>query len=67
MTARMKWNLVGHEFRSSCGQFIIRRFCMNPKWSGYWGLTDTTTGKEYPCRTESSAKTAARNLANSKS
>ena len=45
MSSRMKWNLVGHEFRSACGRFIIRRFCMNLKWSGYWGLTDTTTGK----------------------
>lgn len=61
---RMKWNRDEQtgEQRSGCGRFIVRRFCVNPKWWGYFGLTDTATGQEYPCRTEASAKTAARNL-----
>lgn len=58
----MKWNRDGYGWVSACGRFIVRTVCMNPKWSGYYGLTDTTTGREYPCRTEASAKTAARNL-----
>jgi hypothetical protein len=60
---RIKWIRDGIEQRSSCGRFIIRRFCMNPKWWGYHGLTDTKTGAEFPYRTEASAKTGARNLA----
>jgi hypothetical protein len=61
---RLKWIHEACEQRSACGRFIIRRFCMNPKWSGYWGLTYTETGEECPCRTEASAKTRARNIAN---
>jgi hypothetical protein len=61
---RMKWfrDSMSSDQRSECGRFIVRRFCTNPKWSGYWGLTDTKTGQEYPCRTESSAKSGARNI-----
>jgi hypothetical protein len=59
---RMKWTRDGFEIRSACGRFVIRRHCQNPKWWNYWSLTDTRSGTEYPCRTEVSAKTAARNL-----
>lgn len=59
---RWGWSADGLECRSACGRFIIRRTCQNVAWSGYWSLN--YQGKEYPCRTESSAKTAARNLAN---
>lgn len=36
---------------------------MNPKFfnKGYWGLVDNKTDEEFPCRTEYSAKTGARN------
>jgi hypothetical protein len=51
-------------FRSSCGRFTVASVCMNPAWQGYWGLTDAQTGREYPCRSEESAKTMARNLIN---
>lgn len=61
---RMKWLYDTPEgyAKSSCGRFIIRSFCMDTKHSGYWGLTDTKRGTEYPCRTLDSAQTAARNL-----
>jgi hypothetical protein len=61
---RLKWirdEQAGHQTTAD-GRFLIRTVCMNPKWQGYWGLTDTTTGEEFPCRTEASAKVAARNL-----
>jgi hypothetical protein len=61
---RLKWVRDGYTQRTHDGRFEVRSFCMNPKWWGYWGLTDTVTGAEYPCRTEGSAKTAARNLRN---
>ena len=50
------------EQRSACGRFTLRPVCLAQKWWGYWGLTDAATGREYPCRTEASAKAAARNL-----
>lgn len=59
---RLRWVREGPEQRTADGRFILRGFCMNPKWGGYVGLTDTATGVEYPCRTEASAKAAARNL-----
>lgn len=64
--ARMKWVRSTTDFSqtSECGRFILRTVCLNPFRSGYWGLTDKQTGREYPCRTEASAKTAARNLRN---
>jgi hypothetical protein len=57
--ARLKWEREP-DGSQRCGPFVLRRFC-SFVW-GYWGLTDTRTGREYPCRTEGSAKTAARNL-----
>lgn len=47
---------------AEAGRFIVRTGCRNPKWWGYWSLTDATTGEEFPCRTEASAKAAARNI-----
>jgi len=62
--ARMKWkrNSKNNDQHSECGRFIIRAFCVNPKWWGYWGLTVVQTGQEFPCRTEKSAKVAAKNI-----
>lgn len=62
--ARMKWTADLQRFGwvSDCGRFVIRSVCINPKWHGYWSLFDTATQTERPCRTEASAKTAARNL-----
>ena len=65
VVTRMKWTLDEQgRYVSDCGRFVVSLVCRNPKWSGYWGLTDTKTGTEYPCRTEASAKTGARNLRN---
>lgn len=61
--ARTKWTRDARNCqRSADGRFIIRPVCLNPKWFGYVGLTDTATGEEFPCRTEASAKAAALNI-----
>lgn len=61
---RMKWTreTENSDQRSECGRFIVRGFCINAEWSGYWCLYDTKTQTEHPCRTEQSAKSAARNI-----
>ncbi len=60
---RMHWNTCGigdgSMYRSTCGRFVIALH--SSKW-GYYGMTDTQTGKEYVCRTIDSAKATARNL-----
>lgn len=63
MINRIKWiRNERQEQITEDGRFVIRSICMNPKWWGYWGVTDTTTGQEFPCRTEASAKTAVREI-----
>ena len=63
MVKRMLWTWRENGDQvSECGRFVIRRTCSNPKWWGYWSLYDTTTETEFPCRSEDSAKTAARNI-----
>lgn len=63
---RIKWTFDIQAFGqvSDCGRFIVRGVCRNPKWHGYWSLIDTRTDTEFPCRTEASAKTAARHRRN---
>lgn len=61
---RMKWIRQADGSQVSAdGRFRIRLTCQNPNWWGYQSLTDLTTGEEFPCRTEQSAKTGARNIA----
>lgn len=58
---RIKWTTDANGLQhSACGRFIISRTCLNPSWWGYWSLRDGV--REYPCRTEASAKAAARRL-----
>lgn len=60
---RIKWvrNNDGSQTTAD-GRFTVGLVSRNPKWSGYVILTDTTTGREYPSRTEASAKAGARNI-----
>jgi hypothetical protein len=59
---RMKWQRCGSNFQTTDGRFVIHPACNSPHLVGYLGLTDTLTGREFPCRTEASAKAAARNI-----
>ena len=63
---RMKWTRDPARpwlMVSDCGRFEIGGTVRpTPYSSDYLCLRDTLTGKEYPCRTDASAKAAARNL-----
>lgn len=61
---RMKWIRDDRLLlqRSACGRFEVGGSIWTGGGSVYVRLFDILTGKEYPCRTEASAKAAARNL-----
>lgn len=48
--------------RTACGRFEVGGTIWTSGGGAYVRLLDTATGREYPCRTEASAKTSARNL-----
>lgn len=62
---RMKWTrdaTLPFIERSVCGRFEVGGSIWTRGGGCYVRLFDAATGKEYPCRTLASAKTAARNL-----
>jgi len=62
---RMKWNPhpeLSFAVVSGCGRFEVGGVIWTKGGGRYVRLFDTKAGKEYPCRTEASAKTAARNI-----
>ena len=66
MTTRMKWTRDPARpwlQVSACGRFEVGGNIWTQNGTCcYVRLFDTLAGKEYPCRTETSAKTAARNI-----
>lgn len=60
--ARLKWVRDGYHQKTGDGRFVIGGVIWTAVGSRYVRLFDTRTGREYPCRTEASAKAAARNL-----
>lgn len=65
MAGRMKWTRhpeLSFIFVSGCGRFEVGGSIWTKGGGVYVRLLDTKTGREFPCRTEASAKTAARNI-----